>query len=108
MESLRWFKFDTKIWNSGRISAESYEVQGVFLQYVHRAAIVSLVFQFGDALVEGVQFLFKLLDRPLDRKFSSGKFPRSRRLRALVEPITSSISLCSHHFTVVSVFMPAF
>ena len=31
MESLRWFKFDTKIWNSGRISAESYEVQGVFL-----------------------------------------------------------------------------
>ena len=31
MESLRWFKFDTKIWNSRRISAESYEVQGVFL-----------------------------------------------------------------------------
>jgi hypothetical protein len=29
------------------------EVQGVFLQYLHRAAVVTLVFQFGDTLVEG-------------------------------------------------------
>jgi hypothetical protein len=39
------------------------EVQGVFLQYFHCAAIVALVFQFGDTLVEGVQFLFQVLDR---------------------------------------------
>jgi hypothetical protein len=73
------------------------EVQGVFLQYLHGAAIVTLVFQFGDTLVEGVQFLFQLLDRALDRKFSSGKFPGGSRFRAVVKPATRSISLCSHH-----------
>ena len=31
MESLRWFKFDTKLWTAGRISMEDYDVQGVFL-----------------------------------------------------------------------------
>jgi hypothetical protein len=35
---------------------------------------VSLAFQLGDTVVEGVQFLFQLLDCPLNRRFSSGTF----------------------------------
>lgn len=31
MDSLRWFKFDSKLWRAGRICIEDYNVQGVFL-----------------------------------------------------------------------------
>jgi len=31
MESLKWFKYEPKIWDDGRISIESHEVQGCFM-----------------------------------------------------------------------------
>ena len=44
-------------------------------------AMVTFALQLGDALVEGVQFLFKLLNFALNWKFPGGKPTSGRRLR---------------------------
>ncbi len=65
MESLKWFKYEPKIWDDGRISIETHEVQGVFMHccrlYWGRSGKLDLDFM--RAKVQNDKSIERLIDK---------------------------------------------
>ena len=64
-KSLKWFKYEPKVWDSGKISIETYEVQGCFMACcrLYWERLADLDIEFMRAKIRDDQSIDRLIEK---------------------------------------------